>query len=542
MQVRPRGGVKEVGRSCLHVTAGSHDFLIDCGLKQSAVTEYPDFSKLSPGQIDAVFLTHAHVDHIGGLPLLSACDLMADNAPIIATRPTDALTTTMLWDSFKLHKMEARERNIPPQYQEGDVQDVLDRIEGVPYGQHTWHDVRYEFGSASHLLGSAWLALEHEGTRALFSGDLGGRSGHLPNIEEPSNADALFLESTYGDTMTHPSFRDARSDVFKTALEAAKRDNPVLIPTFGMGRAQELFQIFRERASRLPDGVELVYDGLIEDSMNVYHAFASDPWVNDTILNYKINSGDAAPFLPDDAFKPKTMEEREALVDGDRSPIIIAPSGMLTGGWSPFYLWKLTENYDDARVLFVGYQASDTPGRDLLDEPSNHATITISALMYPEEADKPIEDIIAARNTDANPDDFETEDNDLFDFYEKTIEVPTDWAQRVSGLSGHADANTLLQFARDSEANQIHLVHGEPHVAEQLRGHLDSNTNASAVHLADRLDDIDVTATGAVVNLREELDVVKAERARLKDELDSLDERIQDLEHRIDEIDSQALN
>lgn len=221
MQVRPRGGVKEVGRSCLHVSAGSHNLLIDCGIKQSHVTEYPDFSGLSPGQVDAVFLTHAHIDHIGGLPLLAARDLLADDAPIIATRPTDALATIMLWDSFKLHKMEARERNVPPQYQEGHVQDVLNRITGAPYGQHTWRDLRYEFGSAGHLLGSAWLALDHEGTRVLFSGDLGGRSGHLPDIEDPPASDALFLESTYGDTATHPSFSDARTDVFETALTAA---------------------------------------------------------------------------------------------------------------------------------------------------------------------------------------------------------------------------------------------------------------------------------------------------------------------------------
>ena len=102
MQIRPLGGVKEVGRSCFLVEVGERDLLVDCGIKQSHRTEYPALKSVGPGQIDAVFLTHAHVDHIGALPVLEARGLLADDAPILATRPTDALTTVMLWDSFKL--------------------------------------------------------------------------------------------------------------------------------------------------------------------------------------------------------------------------------------------------------------------------------------------------------------------------------------------------------------------------------------------------------------------------------------------------------
>lgn len=536
MQIRPLGGVKEVGRSCFLVEAGPQEVLVDCGIKQSVRTEYPALDGINTGQIDAVFLTHAHVDHIGALPVLEARGLLADDAPILATRPTDALATIMLWDSLKLHKMEARERNVPPQYQEEDVENVLARIEGHAYEQDEWTDIRYEFGNAGHLLGSAWLTLEHDGARVLFSGDLGGRSGHLPDIAEPPQADALFLESTYGDTLTHPSFSDARTDVFQTAVDAAADGVPVLIPTFGMGRAQELLQVFREREPQLPEETPLVFDGLIEDSMRVYHAFASDSWIDETILNYKINSGDTTPFLPERAHKPGTMERRETVADGEQAPIIISPSGMLTGGWAPWYLWQFTQHYEDARLLFVGYQAAGTPGRQLLAEPNEVADVTISALMYPEQADRPREEIIGDRQPERDPTEVGEEANDHFDFYEKTIEVPTDWIRRVSGLSGHADANTLLQFARTADPEQIHLVHGAPSSSAQLREHIASNADASTVRIAEPEEAIDVTASGAVVDVRDELTRLKAERDALAQNLADLTDRIAVVERRLDDL------
>lgn len=527
MEVTTRGGVEEVGRSCLEVSTETEIILVDCGLKQAHETQYPDLTGLKPGDIDAAILTHAHIDHIGGLPLLEARDLFADDAPIFATRPTDALGTIMLWDSYNLHKMQIQENGGAQLYQQGDVEAVLDRIKGLPYGKHQWNEYIIQFGNAGHLLGSAWVALEHQQTRVLFSGDLGGRSAHLPDIEDPPAADALFLESTYGDRHTHPSFRDARTTLFKKATKAATAGTPVLIPTFGMGRSQELLQLFREREDTLPDNIEIVYDGLTEDSTNVYHAFASDPWVNETILNYKINSGDTAPFLPDCAFKPETVEERQELVDGAQAPIIVAPSGMLTGGWSPFYLWKLVENYDDAKILFTGFQAQNTVGRKLLDEPSGIATVTISALMYPEQAD-----VDATENFE----EYEREDNDLFGFYPKTIDVPADWVRQITGLSGHAAANTLLQFARQANAEQIHLNHGEPQTAAQLGSHLSGNVNAETIRVAQYNETISVEETGVVMTVRDELRSLKQQRDALQTRLDDFDDRIQTLENKVTDI------
>ena len=475
LRVTPHGGAREVGRSCYHVQTAEYDYLVDCGLKQSHITEYPDFSGIDRGQIDAVFVTHAHVDHIGALPIAESRGLLAEDAPIIATRPTSAIAHILLHDSLKIHKLEADERNEPYQFTIDDVTAVLNRFEGLGYDRGVIHDLEYEFGDAGHLLGSAWLAIEYAGRRVLFSGDLGGRSAHLRAIDDSPEADLLVLESTYGDTLTHRSFSDARTELYKIVLDAVRDEVPVLIPTFGVGRAQEILQLFREREANLPpevaENLDLVYDGLIQDSMDVYNVFATEEYISETLLNYRINSGDAEPFLPDRAWTPKTQDEREALLDGERAPAIVAPSGMLEGGWSPYYLWQLAERYKQARVVFIGYQAANTVGRKLLETPGDLARVTVSALMWGERADDP-----AAEG---------------YDFHEKTIEVPTGWFRQVDGMSGHAAANTLLEFARTSGAGRIDLVHGSVSAGKALREHLTSNMDAT----------VELAETGASITL-----------------------------------------
>ena len=519
LRITPRGGAREVGRSCYHVETPEHDYLVDCGLKQSHVTEHPDFGGIDRGQINAVFLTHAHVDHIGALPLVESRGLLAEDASIITTRPTSALAHILLHDSLKIHKLEADERNQPCQFTIEDVTAVLNRFEGLGYDRGTIHDLEYEFGDAGHLLGSAWLAVEHAGRQVVFSGDLGGRSAHLRTIDEPPQADLLLLESTYGDTLTHRSFSDARSELYELVLDAVREEIPVLIPTFGVGRSQEILQLFREREANLPGDVagelELVYDGLIQDSMRVYNVFATEGYVNETLLNYRINSGDAEPFVPERAWAPQTQEEREALLDGERAPVIIAPSGMLEGGWSPYYLWQLAERYEQARVVFIGYQAANTVGRELLEAPGDVATATVSALMWGEQANDP-----AAEG---------------YDFHEKTIDVPTGWLRQVNGMSGHAAANTLLEFARTSTADRIELVHGSVAAGGALREHLVNNTDA-IIQLAETgtpimleadetrgLSSVSLTAAEADVTLAE----LRERQQQLQRALDALGDQLE---------------
>lgn len=509
MKITPRGGTREVGRSCYQVDAGDRTYLVDCGIKQGVTTEYPRLHGLGAGAIDAVLITHAHIDHIGALPVAEHRGVLADDAPIIMTRPTDALATILLNDSLKIHQLVCEQFDRPQQFTEQDVRAVLDRVEAHGYGQNGLYNVEYVYGNAGHLLGSAWLALEHDGRRVVISGDLGGRSAHLPTITEPPTADTLLLESTYGSTMTHRSFSDARSELFTLITDALAADRPVLIPTFGVGRSQEVLQMLRERERALTDAAEgtptIVYDGMIRASTPVYNVFATDEYVQESLINYRINSQDTEPFLPDCAWAPESVNQRARLLDGDSAPVIVAPSGMLTGGWSPYYLWQLTKHYEDARIAFTGYQAEGTTGRELLNASGDHAHVTVSALMHAEESDDP--------------------DATGYAFHDTEISVPSRWLRQIDGFSGHAAANSLLQFARQTDATTIHLVHGPPSAASQLREHLADNTDAERVAITDH-DESFAVGHGAVPD---DLEQLEQRQERLQHELTELEEDLTDL-------------
>jgi Cft2 family RNA processing exonuclease len=468
--VTPLGGAQEVGRSCYHVDLGDHDFLIDCGLRQSTPVSYPNFEALENGQIDAVFLTHAHIDHIGGLPILEHEGYLTDDAPIICTQPTSALASTLLWDSLNIHQTDCERDGRTPRYGEPDLEVVLDRLNTRNYGTGVFHNVQYQFGSAGHLLGSAWLALEHERRRIVFSGDLGGRSGHLRDIDTPPSADVLFLESTYGGTDTHPSFTNAQTTLWEEICAAVKRDIPVLLPTFGVGRAQELLQMFnnRIRSQQASDDViekiDIIYDGMITDSMQIYHAFVRNEWLDESVIKYKNGHSDDKPFLPEQAWTPSRVADRQRYMNDvttarDTSPVIVAPSGMFTGGWSPWYLWQLTEHCDTARVFITGFQAAYTPGRQLLEAEEETVSLDITALMDPQQADHIIGE-------------------EEFGIHRKSITVPRNWVGRVNGFSAHAARQGLLHFAREVDPGSIHLIHGEAETIKTFRNHLQENTNS----------------------------------------------------------------
>ena len=466
--VIPRGGCRQVGRSCYHIQTREGDYLVDCGIAQGqSALDYPDFQGIEDQSIDAVFLTHAHIDHTGSLPILEHKGLLAKSAPVIATRPTGALAHTLLHDSLKIHREEAREMGQEQQFTREDVHNVLGRMETLQYdvgkvSEYTSlesESLRFQFGNAGHLLGSAWLAMETAGRRIVFSGDLGGRSAHLPDIEEPPSADTLVLESTYGDRPTHTALDKARKSLVGHIQDAVNREIPVLIPTFAVGRAQEILQTFRDYRQELPNAinrdVRIIYDGMAQDATDTYHAFATAEYISENVVNYKVNSGDAEPFLPEAAYRPTDPDERPDILNGEDAPIIIAPSGMLTGGLSPLYLLDLTRNYEEAKILFVGYQATGTPGRVLQDADGETCHLDLDITDWKEE--------------------------EYSGGY--TASVPTDWVHTIKGLSGHAAGNELMQFARSVDPSHIALVHGDASRQRQFQSFLDGKVGAEAITL-----------------------------------------------------------
>lgn len=486
--VVPRGGAKEIGRSCYQVETRQGTYLVDIGLNQGDGGLFPDLRGLENRQIDAVFLTHAHIDHVGSLPLLESYGLLSRQAPVITTRPTTALADTLLRDSLKLHRRASQKPGREQLYTEKHLRKVIDRFRPCGYQAANLHDhiahvdetetLHFEFGNAGHLLGSSWLALTADGSRVVFSGDLGGRSNHLPDIADPPQADALFLESTYGGTHSHTSASDTRTDIYNEAISAAVDGEPVLIPCFGVGRSQELLYTFKNRTHSLPDEareqVRIVFDGMSQNATDTYNQHCKGEFAAESIRNYVVNSGDERPFFFDEAVAARRLSmSRSELLDrkDKRTPIIIAPSGMLSGGFSPTYLLEFCQRYDDAHIILCGYQAEGTPGRQLedsLEEDIEEVGVTLPS--------NGLDGGVPERDEGTR------------------VKVPVDWISRYHGLSGHAARNTLLQFARQVSPSHVYLIHGEQHQQEQMATHLAENLRSvSDIQLTGMMHPVSVT-------------------------------------------------
>lgn len=482
MVVVPRGGTRGIGRSCYEVTTRHSTFLVDCGLNQGDGGQFPDLRGLDQEQVDAVFLTHAHIDHCGGLPVLEARGVIDEDAPIFATRPTAQLAHTLLEDSLKIHRNECQRENKPQQFTDGDVQAVYDRFESIDYDMRrveefehisTDEHATFKFGDAGHLLGSAWLSLQADGYRVLFSGDLGGRATHLHDIEEPPEADMLFLESTYGATHSHTSMGDSRESLYQSIADDVRKRRPVLIPTFAVGRAQTILLKLAERFRQEKDikaNCRVVLDGMAQAATDIYHTYVTNgTYYTNTITNPAHNSGYTRPFLPDNTTTPERDGLRERLLDefepsgNGPVPIIIAPSGMFSGGHSPRYLAEFVARFDDAAIYLTGYQANGTPGNSMRNAASADAdTVTVPLSTGPFGTDWPMSDDVQWTTTD--------------DGGERVrATVPTSWVTIVDGLSAHAARGHLLKFARKVSPETVALIHGPEYAQTDFVGHLADN-------------------------------------------------------------------
>lgn len=494
--VTPRGGAREVGRSCYQIDTQHGRYLVDCGLNQGQGEKFPDFRGLNPQSVDAVFLTHAHVDHCGGLPVLENRNLLAEDAAVLVTPPTASIATLMLKDSLKIHQRETNRSGDIQQFTRRDVEAVCDRFHTVDYGGgritgscdavSDTEPAVFQFGNAAHLLGSAWVMIQTGGHRVVFSGDLGGRAPHLPDITPPPEADVLILESTYGATHSHTSMSDARTTLWRDIERALQTRKPVLIPTFAVGRAQTILLTLSERlhtlSTDLRDRVELVIDGMAVDATTIYHEYVTDePYVSESLVNRVEESGMTEPFLPEVVTTPTSDQDRLEILRraarGDSVPIIVSPSGMLTGGNSPRYLAEFAGRLQSAMVFLTGYQAQNTVGCQLQSQyEADQETLTVTTTATPFGTDWP--DNSDVRWIQPEPIDGSSPDTELL----TRVSIPGEWVTPIEGMSGHAAQQGLLSFARTVGPDAIHLIHGPDYAQQRLGPHLAENvTDVTAV-------------------------------------------------------------
>ncbi len=374
------GAAGEVTGSCHLVEAAGRRVLLDCGMIQSGHDEDARNSaqfSFDVAQLDALVLSHAHIDHVGRLPLLRK---RGYTGPIYTQRATKDLSRIMLEDSARLaasdveYENRRRERRgqelLQPLYDENDVEDVLGQMQALDYDVMTeiGPGLRIKLRDAGHIIGAAIIELwadENGGTRKLvFSGDIGPKG--TPILRDPTvidSADLVMLESTYGDRL-HKQRGDTLKELGEIFRAVGKSGGNILIPAFAVGRTQELLYWFA-----------MHFD---EWELSRFRVVLDSPMANKVVKVYdqhqelfdeaakRVWAGRVHPFRLPNLQLVANAQESMALNKITSGVIIIAGSGMCNGGrikhHLKHHLWR-----DSTHVIFPGFQAHGTLGRELVD-------------------------------------------------------------------------------------------------------------------------------------------------------------------------------
>lgn len=360
LKITPLGGASQIGASSILVQVDDTKVVIDCGVRFEPDRPLPDLATLSATTIDAVLITHAHSDHTGGLPVLHDA---FPAAPIYMTPPTLDLVRILQKDALKLMGLAERESEFPL-YSKAQVEGMLQCCLPVQWGKTiSIGQIRATWLPAGHILGASMIYLETPYGHLLFTGDYSIK-GQLTvdNLKlPPLPVDILVTETTYGNRL-HEDRGTSENLLIHEINEVIEREGRVLIPAFAIGRAQELLVILRLaiEQNRLPK-VPIYVDGMVRSVSDVYH---QHPSYCGRRLKYLMKKY-GHPFFSED-IKRVDDKLRTKIATSQGSAIIIASSGMLSGGASAFYAKHFIGNEKDA-IFITGYQDEESPGRKLLE-------------------------------------------------------------------------------------------------------------------------------------------------------------------------------
>ena len=442
MKIRFHGAARTVTGSQHLLEINGNKLLLECGLFQGPRQETYERNRtfpFNPAEIDAVILSHAHIDHSGNLPHLVK---KGYRGPIYTTHATAHLANLMLLDSGNIHESDADfvnkkrarrgEPPIQPLYTMEEAAQVAQYFESVDYDQEfkPLPGVSARLVDAGHILGSAAVALDiDEGgrrTRVWFSGDIGRRN--LPLIRDPimpDAADYLIMESTYGDK-AHQTPQASYDELRQAVTRTVQRGGKVIIPAFAVGRTQEIAYSLHQ----MIDHGEIPSIPVVVDSplaVNASEIFQAHPECMDQ---------ESLNFLRKDLHKSvlgfglvtyvRSVEQSKALNDNHSPMVIISASGMAETGRILHHLRNNIENPRNT-VLIVSWQAPYTLGRRLADR---DAQVKIFG-----------------------------------ETYERRADVVT-----IGGYSAHAGQPALVEYALavKEQVNQVFLVHGEANAAQSL--------------------------------------------------------------------------
>jgi metallo-beta-lactamase family protein len=452
------GATRTVTGSMHRLDAAGKTVLVDCGFFQGRRADSHarnrDFP-FRPKDVDAVLLTHAHIDHCGNLPNLVK---QGFKGPIYCTDATRALTAVMLGDAAKIQeedaaylnrKREKGEPRVEPIYDARDVYRTLLHLKAVPYEKpvEVFPGLEATYVEAGHLLGSAMIAVRVGEKRITFTGDV-GRPG-TPILRDPAPvppADLIVSESTYGGH-THEPVEESAEKLGEVVRRAFDRGGKVLIPAFSVGRTQTVVYYLHQliEAGRLPDVPIYVDSPMATRATEVFRTHA------ECFDTEAVNFLDTHPelFTEKHVHYVEAVNESIALNRLGGPAVIISASGMCEAGR---ILHHLKHNLDNPRntVLIVGYQAPHTLGRRLVEK---HAEVRVLG---------------------------------------RTVQVKAEIVV-LNGLSAHADHGELMGMLSPhaGTAKAVRLVHGEPERAEALAAGL-REAGFADVAIPDRGDSVTV--------------------------------------------------
>ena len=370
LSVTFHGAVARTTGSAHIVKAGNKQYLLDCGMIQGIPHHYNRTFSFDPQEIDAVILSHAHIDHSARIPLLYK---QGFDGPVYCTPATKDLAKTLLLDAVNISKEELRKErkagrkiSTEPLYTKEDVFNTLKRFIPISYYKTKGIDkhVSLEFLDAGHILGSAQPILDFDGTTLAFTGDLGQNDQPLIKNPDPmKNVHYLITESTYGDRV-HPSMEKASKLLIDHAKHVSKEGGKLLVPSFAIGRTQTLVYYLNEifekgEIDRTPVYID---SPMAIDATKIY---LKHPECFDKETIKLLKSGDNPLKFPELSFS-KTHRDHQTILRGWETCVVFAGSGMCTGGRILNHLINDLPTKKSI-VLFVGYQARGTLGRKLVD-------------------------------------------------------------------------------------------------------------------------------------------------------------------------------
>lgn len=460
MKIRFLGAVKGVTGSSHLIQARGKNIMLDCGMFQGKDEDLnQDELEINPSEIDCLLLSHSHIDHSGRVPLLVKKGFKGE---IYCSKPTYDLCEIMLIDSAHIQETEAEWKNnkakrsgkklVEPLYTQQDAIDSFQYFKPVLYNQiiNIDENITIKFSDAGHILGSSiieiWIKEEEDTMKLVYSGDLGMHE--KPLLKDPAvidEADYLIMEATYGDRI-HENIEQRTEELINIILKTTKRGGSVIIPSFAVGRTQELIYELNKYYDSHLDSI-----GTRENELKKIPVYIDSPLAIKATEVFKRNSNsfdDEAkdyimrgdnPLDFENLHFTQSAEQSKQLNFSTEPKIIISASGMCEAGRIRHHLkhnlWK-----KEASIVFVGYQAEGTLGRRLLDG----------------------EKVVKLFGDD--------------------IKVNAE-IYNVEGFSGHADKVALLNWIEGfkEKPGKIFIVHGESQAKEAFAKEVENKFNINCI-------------------------------------------------------------